>query len=129
MKKSLATSWKKPLTYLENIYLLDDRHFAFQVAESKLRQKKGRSVVKMILLQKGIDYDLAEEVLDEVFADTSEELEEFVRKTWAQEQKRGAEGFTLSRKVVQKVASKGWPLDEVFPLVEELKEEDAWATD
>lgn len=115
---------EETITHLENVLLLDDRFFAERIAESRLRQKQGKGRVRFALIQKGIPAELADEVLEEVYADSGDELLEFVQKAWEQELRRTPEEFKVLQKVMRKAMSRGWGYEEVSDAIERHRNPD-----
>ena len=120
---------EETIGWLERVHLLDDRHYALRFAEGKLAMKQGRSRVQRDLFFKGIDEAIIEDVLEEVYADSGDELREFIERAYRQEEKRyGDQPYKLKQRLFQKAVAKGWGFDEtgdaIAMLFEELEDED-----
>ncbi|MDH5468924.1 MAG: recombination regulator RecX [Candidatus Aminicenantes bacterium] len=62
---------------LKRLHYLDDRAFAIEWAEMRLRGKRGKRLIRQELLKKGIEKEIINDSIDEVFnkvASTEDEL-------------------------------------------------------
>jgi len=62
---------------LKSLHYLDDRAFAIEWVESRLREKRGKILIRRELLQKGIEKEVIDDSIDESFkkiASTEDEL-------------------------------------------------------
>lgn len=62
---------------LKSLHYLDDRAFAIEWVESRLREKRGKILIRRELLQKGIEKEIIDDSIDESFkkiASTEDEL-------------------------------------------------------
>lgn len=62
---------------LKSLHYLDDRAFAIEWVESRLRKKRGKILIRRELLQKGIEKEVIDDSIDESFkkiASTEDEL-------------------------------------------------------
>ncbi len=68
---------QKVIEELKRLHYLDDRAFALEWAENRLREKRGKRLISQELLKKGIEKEIIEDSIDEVFnkvASTEDEL-------------------------------------------------------
>lgn len=75
------------LDELEKSGLIDDRKFSLSFVRSRVDTKpSGRNLLRMQLISKGIDKDLINEVIEEIFSDRKEEdlAYDLATKRWKQ---------------------------------------------
>lgn len=97
------------ISQLKEQKYIDDEKFARNFLDSKIRQKPaGKRLLKLKLIEKGIDEETAERAIDENFPEAKEI--ESAKKLLAKFQKKhkGEEGIKLKSKSYRYLASKGF---------------------
>lgn len=113
---------------LETAAVLDDRHYARNFIERRLGRGMGMSRIKAELNMKGLEKNLVEEVIEELtmFDEQAEEnaLKEEFEKVVRSSTVRNTDPMKRKQKVVQRLASRGFPIGDVLDLLRDYSFED-----
>lgn len=112
------------IQWLIDSLIIDDELFAERFAESKKRQKQGRSRVRMALIVKGLDPEMVEPILEKVYSDSDEELRAYLERELGYLRRRDTDPWKIRQKLFQKAAGRGWDLDQVGNVLGEVLAED-----
>ncbi len=99
--------------------LVDDRRYAERFAERCCENNISKREAIHKMLQKGIEYSLAKEVLSEIECDEAEQLAELIEKKYA----RKLEGENGTQKVFQSLVRKGFSFSAVKQALKKYNEE------
>lgn len=108
------------IEWLVDSYYIEDDFIALRYAEKRKRQKYGRSRVAMEMRHKGLDEELVERVLDEVFEE-DDEFFSYIEKLYSTESKRSTDNWKVKQKVVQKAAARGHDVGQIFKAIDEIE--------
>lgn len=104
------------LVYLVEAMLLDDRGYAESVIRGQLSRGVGLSKIRSALMQKGVDSELANELLEEM--DLEDRVTAAVDKAAERVLRSSAyrklpEGWPRQQKLTQQLLSKGFSFDDI----------------
>ncbi len=108
------------ITFLSDCLMFDDEQYGESLAEAKKNSGKGRSFVRLELMRRGINGELAEEILDRVYQDSTEALTKLVEKLYRQERRRDQSIYELRTRVLQKTATRGWDFGAAAEVLDQL---------
>lgn len=115
-----AQSAQKAVERMEELGLVNDEAFAKRYALQLINTKhmSPRAAVRM-LLQKGIDRELAEDVVDEIPVDPSENIRAVIEKKY-----RNINDEKIRRRAVSALQRLGYGWDEIKSVLEEYTEDE-----
>lgn len=107
--------------------LIDDRQYATSVINAQISRGVGISKVKSMLSQKGVDRELAEELLEEL--DLDDKVSDAVDKAAERVLRSSAylklgEGWPRQQRLTQQLLSKGFSFDDISRWKEKQEPED-----
>lgn len=111
------------LEKLKRLKFINDEEFARQWLASRSRSRpKGRSLVKMELLKKGVDKEIINELLSEERKVIAEEslAEEYGQKKLARLIRSASSGLEIKRKLYSALAMRGFSAEIVGRVVDKL---------
>lgn len=101
---------------LQDSLLIDDRNYAESVVRSQVRQGNGLSKIRSMLIQKKVDSELANSVIesleleDEIIQAVSIQAERIIRSSQYQ---KLPPGWARQQKLTQKLLAKGFSFDDI----------------
>ncbi|MGN0487799.1 MAG: regulatory protein RecX [Ruminococcus sp.] len=113
----------KAVERLEELGLVNDEKFARTYAEKLLLNKKlSKKGAKYKLLEKGIDRELAEEILDEFQVDPREQIREIIESKY----KSSLTDEKGKRRAVSALQRKGFSWSDIRAVLEEYTEDESY---
>ena len=113
-------SAKKAVERLEELGLVDDEKFARNYAEQLLNVKHlSKKGAKYKLMEKGIDRDLAEIILDEIYFDPQEHIRIIIQSKY-----RNLADEKTRRRAVSALQRKGYGWSDIKSVIDEYIEEE-----
>lgn len=113
-------SAKKAVERLEELGLVDDEKFARNYAEQLLNVKHlSKKGAKYKLMEKGIDRDLADMILDEIYFDPQEHIRIIIQSKY-----RNLADEKTRRRAVSALQRKGYGWSDIKSVIDEYIEEE-----
>lgn len=112
------------ISYLQDKKYLDDQSYALQWVEERKRLKpRGRSLLRMELIQRGIDDHLADQALEDQLTGQEERemIENWIHKKCSQ--KKFPNLYEMKKRIVPFLQRKGFPLDLILEVVHTVGED------
>ena len=111
-------SAEKAAARMEELGLINDESFARRYAESLIFSKnKSKTAARFELAKKGIDRELAEEILDELEVDPREQIKRLLSKKY-----KNLEDEKIRRRAVAALQRNGFCRDDIRSVLEEYEE-------
>lgn len=111
---------EKAVERMEELGLVDDRVFAEQYARKLIFSKRmSKRAAVYELAKKGIDSELAEEVLDEIEVDPHEQIREVIEKKY-----RNISEEKIKRRAVAALQRLGFAWSDIKSVIEEYSEDE-----
>lgn len=113
-------SAQKAVDRMEELGLVNDENFAKRYAEQLLFSKhKSKRAAVFELTKKGIEKELAQEILDEIPVDTHEHIKAIIDKKY-----KNINDEKIKRRAVAALQRLGYRWDDIRSVLEEYEEED-----
>ena len=113
-------SAKKAVERLEELGLVNDEKFARNYAEQLLNVKHlSKKGAKYKLMEKGIDRDLADRILDEIYFDPQEHIRVIIQSKY-----RNLDDEKTRRRAVSALQRKGYGWSDIKSVIDEYIEEE-----
>lgn len=113
-------SAEKAVERMEELGLVNDRVFAERYARKLLFTKHmSKTAASYELARKGIDRELADEILDSIDVDEREQIREVIEKKY-----RNISDEKIKRRAFSALQRLGYRFDDIRAVLEEYKEED-----
>ena len=113
-------SAKKAVERLEELGLVNDEKFARNYAEQLLNVKHlSKKGAKYKLMEKGIDRDLADRILDEIYFDPQEHIRVIIESKY-----RNLDDEKTRRRAVSALQRKGYGWSDIKSVIDEYIEEE-----